>query len=205
MAHQARITNFQEHTQPGGERPQLKEKSSQKKRITVNSLELDKNTLTSSERFREYLIRKTKTGPHKKGTSKNNQEHSVNKNVIVTMGKKKFSSIKPEKHSQGILNKSKTNVSELEHVRGNPVKDVDMSLGGPNLTNSVLNSGEDGRKEILKNHQTKQETTSQATRKAGFILEGSPSAHIRTTQKDPVPYGYLDTFLPAGILLCSQK
>lgn len=205
MSNQARITNFEENTQPGGERPELKEKSFQKKQITVHSLELDKNTLTSAERFREYLICKTKMEPHKKGTSKNNQEHLVNKNVIVTMGKKKFSSIKPEKHSQGILNKSKTNVSELECVRGNPVKDVGMSLGGPNLMDNVLNSREDGRKEILKNHQTKQETTSQATRKAGFTLEGSPSAHNLTTQKDPVPYGCLDTFLPASRLLCSQK
>lgn len=38
---------------------------------------------------------------HKKGTSQNHKEHSVNKNVIVYMEKK--ISIKPEKCKQGIL------------------------------------------------------------------------------------------------------
>lgn len=63
---------------------------------------------------------------HKKGTSQNNKEHSVNKNVIVKMEKKnQYKTQKMQARNSKLKLKQKGN--DLEHVREKPVRGIEVS------------------------------------------------------------------------------
>lgn len=99
---------------------------------TVNSLELEKKNLASSQRFKGY---KTKQ----------------NKNKM----KKKINCIKPGKCSRGILNQSKTKNEWVGTWERKTSKRRQDELGRPSFDGQYSKrSREDGRKEILINHQT---------------------------------------------------